>query len=94
MDGAHNHKIQSIAFPKFPIKCAKFLQDGRRFVVGSNLHGHLFVYDMEAAKESRVHCETKERPSMKVCQHFIDVGNFSIFNSLFLSFNSTLGKFG
>ncbi|KAG7164641.1 U3 small nucleolar RNA-associated protein 18 homolog [Homarus americanus] len=66
VDGSLNHKIQSIKFPKFTIKCAKFLQDGKKFVVGSNLYGHFFVYDMEAAKEMRIPCsKTEERSSMK-----------------------------
>lgn len=66
IDGSENQKIQSFKFPKFPIKCAKFLQDGRHFVVGSNLYGHFFVYDMEAGKQTRIDWnKTQERRNMK-----------------------------
>ncbi|XP_037790960.1 U3 small nucleolar RNA-associated protein 18 homolog [Penaeus monodon] len=54
VDGLHNHKIQTMKFPRFPIKCAKFFRDGRRFVVGSDLYGHFFVYDMEGGKEIKI----------------------------------------
>ncbi|XP_047489760.1 U3 small nucleolar RNA-associated protein 18 homolog [Penaeus chinensis] len=54
VDGLHNHKIQNMKFPRFPIKCAKFFKDGRRFVVGSDLYGHFFVYDMEGGKEIKI----------------------------------------
>jgi len=66
IDGNENQKIQSFKFPKFPIKCAKFLQDGRHFAVGSNLYGHFFVYDMEAGKQTKIDWnKTQERRSMK-----------------------------
>ncbi|XP_053631136.1 U3 small nucleolar RNA-associated protein 18 homolog isoform X2 [Cherax quadricarinatus] len=66
VDGVHNFKIQSVKFPKFPIKCAKFMQDGKQFIVGSNLHNHFYVYDMEAAKEMKIHCsKMEEKRSLK-----------------------------
>ncbi|XP_045592032.2 U3 small nucleolar RNA-associated protein 18 homolog [Procambarus clarkii] len=66
VDGVHNFKIQSVKFPKFPIKCAKFMQDGKKFVLGSNMYGHFYVYDMEAAKEIKIHCSKREdRQCMK-----------------------------
>jgi len=66
IDGSENQKIQSFKFPKFPIKCAKFLQDGRHFAVGSNLYGHFFVYNMEAGKQTRIDWnKTQERRNMK-----------------------------
>lgn len=68
VDGLHNHKIQSMKFPRFPIKCAKFFKDGRRFVVGSDLYGHFFVYDMEGGKEIKIPWnKSGDRRCMKVC---------------------------
>lgn len=67
VDGLHNHKIQTMKFPRFPIKCAKFFRDGRRFVVGSDLYGHFFVYDMEGGKEIKIPWnKSEDRRCMKV----------------------------
>lgn len=67
VDGLHNHKIQTMKFPRFPIKCAKFFKDGRRFVVGSDLYGHFFVYDMEGGKEIMIPWnKSEDRKCMKV----------------------------
>lgn len=66
VDGLHNHKIQTMKFPRFPIKCAKFFKDGRRFVVGSDLYGHFFVYDMEGGKEIMIPWnKSEDRKCMK-----------------------------
>lgn len=54
VDGEYNHKIQSVKFPQYPIKCAKFLKGGRRYIIGSNLSGYFYVYDMEAARETKI----------------------------------------
>lgn len=54
VDGTHNHLINSVKFPKFPIKHAKFLCDGRKFVAGSSQYNHFYMYDLEAAQETRI----------------------------------------
>lgn len=54
VDGKTNPKIQTVNFENFPIKCARFSPDGREFLVGSQHHPHLFVYDMMAGKIAKV----------------------------------------
>ena len=54
VDGTYNHLIHSVKFPKFPIKCAKFLCDGGKFVVGSSQYNHFYMYDLEAAQETKI----------------------------------------
>lgn len=54
VDGTYNHLIHSVKFPKFPIKYAKFLCDGGRFVAGSNQSNHFYMYDLEAAQETKI----------------------------------------
>ncbi|XP_068212188.1 U3 small nucleolar RNA-associated protein 18 homolog [Palaemon carinicauda] len=59
VDGNNNHRIHSVRFPNYPITCARFLKDGKRFVVGSQMHSHFFVYDMETSKETRLYVNKK-----------------------------------
>ncbi|KAK8387960.1 hypothetical protein O3P69_020101 [Scylla paramamosain] len=54
VDGTYNHLIHSVKFPKFPIKYAKFLCDGGKFVVGSSQYNHFYMYDLEAAQETKI----------------------------------------
>ena len=55
VDGKTNPKIQTVNVQNFPIECARFSADGREFLVGSQHHPHLFVYDMMAGKIGKVH---------------------------------------
>jgi U3 small nucleolar RNA-associated protein 18 len=54
VDGKTNPKIQTVNFENFPVKCARFSADGRQFLVGSQHHPHLYVYDMMAGKIAKV----------------------------------------
>jgi U3 small nucleolar RNA-associated protein 18 len=54
VDGKTNPKIQTVNFQNFPVKCARFSPNGKEFVVGSQNHPHLFVYDMMAGKIAKV----------------------------------------
>lgn len=46
VDGSGNNKLACVHFDKFPVKCARFAQNGNEFIVGSNLQSHFYVYDM------------------------------------------------
>lgn len=59
VDGNNNHRIHSVRLPSYPVTCARFLRDGRKFVVGSEAHSHFFVYDMETSKETKL-CVNKK----------------------------------
>lgn len=52
--------IQKIKFPRFPIHCARFLQDGEQFIAGSKGHRHFYTYDMLSGRNILVpvHHET------------------------------------
>lgn len=54
VDGTYNHLIHSVKFPKFPVKYAKFLSDGQKFVAGSNQCNYFYMYDLEGAQETRI----------------------------------------
>jgi hypothetical protein len=54
VDGKTNPKIQTVNFQNFPVKCARFSPNGKEFIVGSQNHPHLFVYDMMAGKIAKV----------------------------------------
>lgn len=73
VDGTHNHLIHSVKFPKFPVKYAKFLCDGSKFVAGSNQCNYFYMYDLEGAQETRIPSNLgKDGHNMKV-------GKFCIF---------------
>jgi len=67
VDGKNNPKIQTVNFENFPIKCAKFSTSGEEFLVGSQHHGHFFLYDMMAGKIVKIpwHKKTKEHNTQK-----------------------------
>jgi len=67
IDGKNNPKIQTINFENFPIKTAKFSTNGEEFVVGSQHHGHFFVYDMMAGKIVKIpwHKKSAEHNTQK-----------------------------
>ncbi|KAJ1523333.1 hypothetical protein ONE63_001204 [Megalurothrips usitatus] len=54
VDGRTNTKLQTIQFERFPVKCAHFSTDGTQFLVGSQNHGHFFVYDMMEGRSIKV----------------------------------------
>lgn len=54
IDGKINAKIQSVHFEKFPIHSAHFSLNGNELLVGSNIHGHYFSYDMLSGKIVRI----------------------------------------
>lgn len=57
VDGKANSKLHSVGFEKFPIVCAKFIKNGNEAILGSR-HGHLFSYDLIAAKAVRINLPT------------------------------------
>lgn len=57
VDGKKNSKLHSIAFEKFPIICAKFMQNGNEAILGSR-YNHMFSYDLLAAKAVRINLPT------------------------------------
>lgn len=57
VDGKTNNKLHSVAFERYPIVCAKFLQRGNEAILGSR-HGHIFSYDLLAAKAVRINLPT------------------------------------
>lgn len=57
VDGKNNAKLQSVAFEKFPIVCAKFIQNGNEVILGSR-YNHIFSYDLLAAKTVRINLPT------------------------------------
>ncbi|KAJ8941005.1 hypothetical protein NQ314_010513 [Rhamnusium bicolor] len=53
VDGKRNNKLHSVAFERFPIINAKFIQNGNEAILGSR-HPHIFSYDLLAAKPIRL----------------------------------------
>jgi len=43
-----------VQFERFPVRCAHFSHDGTQFLVGSQHHGHFFVYDMMEGRSIKV----------------------------------------
>ncbi|KAK7083460.1 U3 snoRNP protein [Halocaridina rubra] len=54
VDGKINHRIHSVRFPNYYLTCARFMRDGKKFVAGSSVDNHFYVYDMESSKETRI----------------------------------------
>ncbi|CAH0545821.1 unnamed protein product [Brassicogethes aeneus] len=52
VDGRKNNKLHSIAFQRYPILNAKFIQNGNEAILGSR-HSHIFSYDLVSAKPVR-----------------------------------------
>ncbi|XP_054275472.1 U3 small nucleolar RNA-associated protein 18 homolog [Macrosteles quadrilineatus] len=66
VDGLTNPHLQSVKFDRFPVRCARFSQDGSQFIVGSQHHSHYFVYDMMEGRTIRVPTHhTTEQTNMK-----------------------------
>jgi len=67
IDGKNNPKIQTVNFQDFPIKTAKFSTSGEEFLVGSQHHGHFYVYDMMAGKIVKIpwHKKSKEHNTQR-----------------------------
>lgn len=66
VDGKSNTKLQTVQFERFPIRCAHFSNDGTQFLVGSQHHGHFFVYDMMEGRSIKVPIShTSEVTNMK-----------------------------
>lgn len=53
VDGKRNQKLHSIAFPRFGIMCAKFIDGGNCAILGSR-HSYIYSYDLMAAKETKI----------------------------------------
>lgn len=67
VDGKANTKLQTVQFERYPVRCAHFSQDGAQFLVGSQHHGHFFVYDMMEGRNIKVPIShTSEITNMKV----------------------------
>ena len=64
VDGNTNHRIESMRFPCFPISCAQFLKDAKKFVVGSNDYNHIYVCDMETLRETKLCIHRKSEKSV------------------------------
>uniref|UniRef100_A0A1B6DTA7 U3 small nucleolar RNA-associated protein 18 homolog n=1 Tax=Clastoptera arizonana TaxID=38151 RepID=A0A1B6DTA7_9HEMI len=54
VDGKNNPILQILKFEKFPIRCARFSQDGNSFLVGSHKYSYYYVYDMIQGKSIRI----------------------------------------
>lgn len=79
VDGKANHRIQSVRFPSYPISCARFIRDGKKFVVGSNMYNHIFVYDMETSKETKIFVNKKFEKGVKKNLYVCPDGELLIF---------------
>lgn len=70
VDGKTNTKLQTVQFERFPVRCAHFSHDGSQFLVGSQHHGHFYVYDMMEGRSIKVPINhSSEITNMKVCFH-------------------------
>lgn len=76
VDGKRNNKLHSVAFTRFPIECARFLNDGMEALLGSR-QPHFFSYDLRAAKTLQVplpHGVTNcKKFEVSPCKRFIAV---------------------
>ncbi|KAK9701360.1 hypothetical protein QE152_g30654 [Popillia japonica] len=53
VDGKENSKIHNIAFQRFPIYCAKFINNGNNILLGSR-HNYIYDYDLMATSPTRI----------------------------------------
>lgn len=66
VDGKKNNKLHSVAFERFPILSAKFVNNGDEAILGSN-QKHIYVYDLMGAKAMRYNLP----PDMTQCKKFV-----------------------
>lgn len=53
VDGRENSKLHNIAFHKFPIHCAKFINSGNNILLGSR-HNYIYNYDLMSTTDTRI----------------------------------------
>jgi U3 small nucleolar RNA-associated protein 18 len=53
VDGRTNTKLHSVQFDRYPIRCARFVPGGERFIVGSQHHNFFHSYDMMTGRNVR-----------------------------------------